>query len=313
MRNKKIKIILNPVAGRGFSNKAEAEIRWHLKEEGLDFDLERTQRKGHAIELAKQAVNDGFQIIAAAGGDGTTNEVINGLVSASDGKGKDDLKLALFPTGSGNDFSFNSGVPKNFGELCRLIAKDQTRMVDIGKVTIPGEEPRYFDNQIGIGFDGVVTLEAKKYKRLRGMALYLPVVLKTVFLINKASKVTIEYDGRKLELSTVQVSVANGSREGGGFFMAPGAKIDDGYFNICIVEEIGKFAMLGIIPKFISGRHIEHKSTRMLQAKKVAITSEENLIAHYDGEILCTEGHKIECEIVPRRIRVFSNDAGTGS
>lgn len=307
MRMKKIKVILNPVAGRGFSNRAETEICRYLKAEGLTFDLVYTERKGHAIELAKQAAAEGFEVVAAVGGDGTTNEVINGVASATEGKRKNSCAVALFPTGSGNDFSFNAGVPEDFRQVCSLISKGQTRVVDIGKVTVPGEEPHYFDNQVGIGFDGVVTMEAKKYKRVRGMALYLPVVLKTVFLINKASRVTIEYDDEKIDLSTVQVTVANGSREGGGFFMAPGAKLDDGYFNIVVVEDIGKVGMMKIIPKFMNGEHAGHKGVRMMQAKKVTITSEDALLAHYDGEILCTAGHRIECEIIPRRLKVFSN------
>lgn len=303
---KTIKVILNPAAGRGYSGRAEPEIRRHLKEEGLDFDLVRTTGVGHAVELAKQAVHDGFKIIAAVGGDGTNNEVINGLLAATDGKNIDTCTLGLFAAGSGNDFTFNVGGPANFREACRLIKEGRTRIIDIGKVTIPGLPPRYFDNQLGIGFDGTVTVEAKKHKRLRGMALYLPVVLKTVFLVNKAARVTIAYDDRKIELKTVQISVANGSREGGGFYMAPGAKLDDGFFNVCIVGELSKLAMLGIIPKFISGRHIEHKATKMVQAKKVLITSEDNLLAHIDGEILCTDAHRVECEIFPQRLRVFS-------
>jgi len=304
---KKIKLILNPVAGRGYSIKAEADICRYLKKEELDFELVHTERKGHAIELAEQAVKDGFEIIAAAGGDGTTNEVINGMMSASTQKEKFDHSLALFPTGSGNDFTYSAGVPTDFHQICRMISKGKTRIVDLGKVTLPGKAPRYFDNQLGIGFDGVVTLEARKFKRVRGMALYLPVVFKTVFLTNKATRVTIEYDGKKLQLPTVQVSVANGIREGGGFYMAPVAKPDDGFFDLIIVAEIGKFAMLGIIPKFMKGTHIEHKATTTLRAKKVTITSEDDLIAHFDGEMMCTECHRIECEIVPRCLRVFGN------
>lgn len=304
---KKIKIILNPVAGRGYSGRVESEISRCLKEEGLDFDLVHTEKKGHAIELAEQAVYDGFEIIAAAGGDGTTNEVINGLMAASERGGKVNFTLALFPTGSGNDFSYSAGVPTDFQQVCRLIANGKTRIVDLGRVTVPGKEPRFFDNQLGIGFDGVVTLEARKFKRVRGMALYLPVVLKTVFLTNKAARVTIEYDNKKLELATVQVSIANGIREGGGFYMAPGAKLDDGYFDLIIVGEIGKLAMLGIIPKFMKGTHIQHKATTTLRAKKVTITSEDDLVAHFDGEMLCTDGHRIECEIVPQCLRVFGN------
>ncbi|MCK5055689.1 MAG: diacylglycerol kinase family lipid kinase [Candidatus Aminicenantes bacterium] len=304
---KRIKVIFNPVAGRGYSGRVESEICRYLKEAGLDFDLVYSERKGHAIELAEQAVGDGFEIIAAAGGDGTTNEVINGLMAASKRKNKVNYSLALFPTGSGNDFTYNAGVPADFQEVCRLIAKGKTRIVDLGKVSIPGKEPRYFDNQLGIGFDGVVTLEARKFKRVRGMALYLPVVLKTVFLTNKATRVTIEYDDKKLELPIVQVSVANGRREGGGFYMAPGAKLDDGYFDLIIVGEIGKLAMLGIISKFMKGTHTEHKATITKRAKKITITSEDDLIAHFDGEMLCTDGHRIECEIVPQCLRVFGN------
>lgn len=311
---KKIKLILNHHAGRGYSSRSESDICRYLKEEGLDFDLVYTERRGHAIELTEQAANDGYEVVAAAGGDGTSNEAINGLMAArkgkgkSKGKGKGDCALALFPTGSGNDFSYNAGVPTDFREVCRLIAKGQTRTVDVGKMTIPGKETRYFDNQLGIGFDGIVTLEARKYKRLRGMALYLPVVLKTVFIINKVPKVTIEYDDQKLELKVVQVSVANGGREGGGFYMAPGAKIDDGYFDLCIVSEIGRMGMLGIIPKFMKGTHIEHKATTLVRARKVKITSEEELIAHFDGEMVDPGIKQIECEILPQQVRVFAKD-----
>lgn len=300
---KTTKIILNPIAGRGYSAKAEAEICQFLKEEGVDFDLIHTERHGHARELAEQAINDGFEIVVAVGGDGTTNEVINGLMTAS--KGEETGTLGLIATGSGSDFTYNVGVPADIREACRRIAQGQTRIVDLGKVTLHDEKPRFFDNQLGIGFDGVVTVEATKFKRLRGMALYLPVVLKTVFLTNKATNVKIEYDGQILELPTMQISVANAPREGGGFYMAPEAKLDDGFFDLCIVTDIGKLSMLGLIPKFMTGTHVNHKATTMARAKKVTITSEDNLIAHFDGELLCTEGHKIECEIVPQKLRVI--------
>ena len=299
----KTKIILNPVAGRGYSAKAEPEICKFLKNEGVDFDLVHTERNGHAIELAEQAINDGFEIVVAAGGDGTTNEVINGLMTASGGKEASGM-LGLIATGSGSDFTYNVGIPGDIHEACRRIARGRTRMVDLGKLTLHDEKPRYFDNQLGIGFDGVVTVEAMKFKRLRGMALYLPVVLKTIFLTNKATNVKIEYDDQVLELPTIQISVVNAPREGGGFYMAPEAQLDDGYFDLCILNEIGKLSMMGLVPKFMSGTHVEHKATTMARAKKVTITSEDNLVAHYDGELLCTEGHKIMCEIVPRPLRV---------
>jgi len=300
---KPIKIILNPVAGRGFSEKAEPEIRRCFNEAKIDIDLVFSERQWHAAELAEQAINDGYEVVVAVGGDGTTNEVINGLMAAS--KGNEAGTLGLIATGSGSDFSFNVGMPADVEAACQRIITGQTRLVDVGTLSLDDGTHRYFDNQLGIGFDGIVTVEAKKFKRLRGMALYLPVVLKTVFLTQNATRVTIEYDDKILETSTIQISVANGSREGGGFFMTPEAKLDDGYFDVCIVEEIGKLAMLGLIPKFMNGTHVDHKATTMLRAKKISITSEDNLISHFDGELLCTEGHKIECEIFPQRLRVI--------
>lgn len=300
---KVIKVILNPVAGKGYSGRAEPKIRQYLKEAGLDFDLVRTQRRGHGIELAEQAVKDGFEIVVAVGGDGTTNEVVNGLMAAR--KGKVAGTLGLIPTGSASDFMGNVGIPKSLDEACHLLAKSQTRIVDLGVITIPGGKRRYFDNQLGIGFDAVVTVEAQKFRWLRGMALYFPVVLKTIFLTNKATNVTLEYDGKKIEFPTLQISVANGSREGGGFYLAPDAQLDDGYFDICVVRKIGKLQMLRLIPSFMNGTHVKHEATTMLRAKKVTITSEDDLIAHYDGEILCTKGHKIEAEILSKKLKVL--------
>lgn len=298
-----IKIILNPVAGRGYSLKAEPLIRQYLHEAGLEFDLVHTTGSGHAIELAYQAKRDGFQIVVAVGGDGTTNEVINGLITAVEAG--EAGTLGLIATGSGSDFIHNVGVPADLRAACQRITNGQSRIVDVGRLTLDDKKPRYFDNQLGIGFDGTVTVEATKFKRLRGMALYLPVVLKTVFLTNKATQVTIEYDNQRLELATLQITVANGNREGGGFYMAPDAKVDDGFFDLCIVKEVGKLSMLALIPHFMKGTHVEHESVIMARAKKVTITSTDNLCAHFDGELLCTGGHKIACEIIPQRLRVI--------
>lgn len=299
----KLKIILNPVAGRGYSGSVEPKIRQFLEQAGIKFDLVQTEYRGHGIELAEQATKEGYKYIVAVGGDGTTNEVVNGMVAASDGKLAG--TLGLLATGSASDFTYSVGIQPDLKQACKRLVQKKTRIVDLGKVTLPGKKPRYFDNQLGIGFDGVVTIEAQKFKRLRGMALYMPVVLKTVFLTHKATQVTIQYDDQKIELPTMQISVANGIREGGGFYMAPDAKIDDGFFDLCIVSKVSKMAMLGLIPKFMKGTHIEHKATTTARAKKITINSEDSLIAHIDGEIICTEGHQIECEIIPRRLEVL--------
>jgi diacylglycerol kinase (ATP) len=301
---KPIKIILNPVAGRGYGAKVEPELREHLEAEQLDFDLVRTARPGHATLLAREAASDGYDMVVAVGGDGTTNEVMNGLMAASR-EGESGI-LGIVPVGSGSDFAHAAGVPPSLQEACRALARGESRTVDIGRVSVDGQPPRYFDNAVGIGFDGVVTLEAMKFKRLRGMALYLPVVLKTVFISLKVPRVKVEYDGNVLELPALMVAVTNGPREGGGFFIAPGAKPDDGLLDLCMVREVSKLGMLGLIPHFMKGTHVSREPVTMAQARKITITSPDNLVAHADGEMLCTEGHRIECEILPQRLRVWS-------
>jgi YegS/Rv2252/BmrU family lipid kinase len=298
-----IKVILNPVAGRGYGGRVEPELRELLDAERLDFDLVRTVRRWHAAELAEEAARDGFDLVVAAGGDGTMHEVVNGLLAASDGG--EAGTIGIIPIGSGSDFAHTAGVPPGLPDACRRLATGQTRLVDVGRISMPGQETRYFDNTLGIGFDGVVTLEALKIKRLRGMALYLPVVLKTIFLSLKIPHVTIEYDGQELALPALMVVVANGPREGGGFFVAPEAQPDDGLFDLCITREVSRLAMLGLVPHFMQGTHVDREPVTMARAQRVTISSPDDLVAHVDGEMLCTEGRRIECEILPRRLRVW--------
>jgi diacylglycerol kinase (ATP) len=297
------KIILNPVSGRGHGARVEPELRNALAAEGLDFDLVHTTSRGHAAELAEQAVRDGFELIVAAGGDGTFHEVVNGLMVASGGG--EAGTLGIIPIGSGSDFAHTVGIPTDLHSACKRLAHGQVRVVDVGRITMPGQSPRYFDNTLGIGFDGVVTVEAVKVKWLRGLALYLPVVLKTIFLSLKVPRVTIEYDDEEMALPALMVCIANGPREGGGFLVAPQAQPDDGLFDLCIVREVSRLAMLGLIPHFLQGTHVDKEPVTMTRARCVTISSPDDLVAHVDGEVLCTDGHQIRCEILPRRLRVW--------
>ena len=135
--------------------------------------------------------------------------------------------LGVLPVGSGSDFAHAVGMSFDLEGACEQLAHGGARLVDVCRVTVDDEAPQYFDNTVNIGFGGNVTLEARKVKWVRGMALYLPVVLKTVFLSN-APNVTITYDDQEMTLPAVMVCVGNGPREGGGFFSTPDAKPDDG-------------------------------------------------------------------------------------
>jgi diacylglycerol kinase (ATP) len=301
-----VKVILNPIAGRGYGARSEVKLRHFLDAEGLNFDLVRTEGPGHAIELAMVAANDGFDIVVAAGGDGTTHEVVNGLMAATNAASNGNVAgmLGVLPVGSGSDFANAMGVPPDLEGACRQLARGQARLVDVCRVTVDDQPPRYFDNTVNIGFGGIVTFEARKVKWVRGMALYLPVVLKTI-LLTDAPNVTITYDGQSATLPAVMVCVGNGPREGGGFFSTPDAKPDDGLLDVCVVREMGKLAMLGFVPRFMNGSHVGQEPVTMARTDSLVVTSEDNLIAHADGEMLCTEAHRLAFDILPQKLRVW--------
>ena len=305
------RVILNPAAGHGYGARVEPKLRQGLEAERIDYEMVWTDGPWHAAELAERACADGCEMIIAAGGDGTVNEIINGLMKAPQGTGR--RRLGIIPAGSGSDFATGIGLPTDLQEACGQIASGQTMTVDIGRVTVPGQEPRYFGNVVGIGFDGAVLVETLKMKRLRGLALYLPAVLKTIFMNFKAPQMTIEYDGVKIEQPTMLVSIANGFREGGGFLIAPDAKPDDGLFDVVIADEVSQLTMLGLIPHFLRGSHVDLDPISIVQAKQVTVSSPDGLIAHVDGEVLCLSAPSIRCEMLPGALEVCGRCADRDS
>jgi diacylglycerol kinase (ATP) len=303
-----MKIVLNPVAGKGYGARAKDELCRLLSAANLDYDLAQTTRRWHAAELAQEAACNGFDVVVAAGGDGTTNEVVNGLVAASDGNPDLAPALGVLPLGSGSDFSSAVGMDGRLAVACQQLANGRPRSFDVARARLPEESPqwRYFANALGIGFDAYVTLETLKFKRLRGIPLYLLVVLKTLVLHHHAPVVSIQCDDQELTQASLMVVIANGSREGGGFFVAPQARPDDGMLDLCITSKVSRAAMLALIPHFMRGSHVDRKPVTMMRSTRVVISSQDKMPAHMDGEMYATETHRIECEILPGRLKVWA-------
>jgi len=162
------KIIFNPIAGKGVALKNRERIEELLKSYALDYDLVLTDYPEHAILLARQAAEDGFDYVIAAGGDGTANETINGLMQAREKLGRAPV-MGIIPVGRGNDFSFGANIPQDVDEACALLASVPRKWIDIGRITGGVQENGlYFGNGVGIGFDAVVGFVAAK-SRLTGM------------------------------------------------------------------------------------------------------------------------------------------------
>ncbi len=298
------KVIVNPVSGRGAGDRAVPLVEQTLQSYGLDFDLVRTEHPWHAAELAQQAATSGYGTVVVVGGDGTANEVLNGLMLARQAGVEDRVAMGVLSVGRGNDFAFGMGVPHGLAAGCRALAQGRQRTIDGGRVV--GElypQGRYFGNGIGIGFDAVVGFEALKMKRLHGFTSYLVAVLKTVFLYYKAPLVRIEYDGQTITQPSLMVSIMNGRRMGGGFMMAPQAQINDGLFDLCIAHQVSRARIFTLIPHFINGTQATQAPIKTGQAQRVVVTALEGVLpAHADGETLCVEGQQLTVELLPRQI-----------
>lgn len=301
------KIIVNPVSGRGAGEMAIPQVERLLGSLNLDFDLVRTERPWHAAELARQAALDGYEVVVAVGGDGTSNEVLNGLMMAKAGE-EAGPAMGMLSVGRGNDFAFGVGVPRNLKAACQVLAQGYRRRIDVGRV-VGGLYPqgRYFGNGVGIGFDAVVGFEALKLKRLSGFPSYIVATFKTMMFYYHAPLVAIECDGETLTQPSLMVSIMNGRRMGGGFLMAPEGQPDDGILDLCIAHEVSRARILALIPHFLKGTQASQQPIKMDRARQVTVSAVQGVLpAHADGETLCTEGQKLIIELLPSQIEVLT-------
>lgn len=299
-------IILNPIAGAGTALKALPRIKELLTQYSLDFDITLTDYPGHAIELARQAAADGYNYIIAAGGDGTSNEVLNGLMQHKQAHGSFPV-MGVIPVGRGNDFAYGADIPTDVDEACALLASLPRKWIDIGAVSSNGQASvLYFGNGIGVGFDAVVGFVAAKMK-LKGMLSYLVAAIKTIFIYFKPPEVSIETGDKTYTVSALMVSVMNGRRMGGGFMMAPSAVINDSLFNLVIVSKVPQLAMFGLIGKFMKGTHTDDPAVQTCQGAHITVTAlKGTLPVHADGVTVCEEGNSINIELIPRGLELIS-------
>lgn len=292
-------IIVNPTSGRGFAGKSIPKIEALLKSHNLEYDLVHTERPWHAAELTEKAAREKVDVVVVASGDGTANEAINGLMKAREA-GFNHTAIGLLPVGTGNDFAYGMGVRGTLEENVALVAGNTRRWMDIGRVS-GGDYPqgRYFGNGVGVGFDAYVGFVAADIRWTRGLLAYLIAALETIFVYFQAPTVRIEYEGQSIEQAALMVSIMNGQRMGGGFFMAPDGLPYDNTFDLCIAGAPGKFRILQLLPTFMNGTQATQPEIKTGRAGKVTVTAlKGTLPAHCDGETLCKEGQSLSIEIV---------------
>ncbi len=301
------KIILNPHSAKGATRRRIPEIQLALNELGLTYDLSLTERPWHAAELARGAIVEGYDVVVAVGGDGTVNEVVNGLLQSQEEK-IGDAVLGVLPVGRGNDFCFASGIPLDFKEACQTLAKAQVRILDAGRIA--GENNahiRYFGNGVGIGFDAVVSRVANQ-ARLSGFLSYFIAALQTMYIYYQAPEMQIALSNETIRQRSLMVSVMNGRRAGGGFLMAPQGNPGDGLFDLCIAKNLSKAGILALIPRFMTGTQGTHPAINFKKDTHVTVRAiDGRLPVHVDGEVISEDVPELSVEILPGRLQVIAD------
>jgi diacylglycerol kinase (ATP) len=299
-----MRAIFNPSCNRGRSAHLALVLRDYLTAREADTRIEwvETRAPRHAIALAQDASLNGCQTVIAIGGDGTVNEVINGLMQA--GEAGRSTTLGVVPIGSGNDFAWSAGIPRDPLAAAARLFDGQIHMIDLGFIREAEGCERYFCNGCGVGFDAQVVLEiARMRRRLGGFLMYLVGVLRTLAFHNEAPQLRIQLDERELVQRSMMLILGNGRRLGGGFLVTPQAEMDDGLFDVCIAGYLSRLGILMILPRFVRGTHVTHQQVRMERARRVSVESPIPRAIHLDGEVFAT-AQSFEAEITPAALRV---------
>jgi YegS/Rv2252/BmrU family lipid kinase len=229
--------------------------------------------------------------VVAVGGDGTINEIVNGLIGGS-------AMLGIVPVGSGNDFVRALDIPHNTKTAIDVLQAMNTRIIDIGKA---GD--RYFQNGLGIGFDAWVVQETIKTKALRGKALYLFSVLKTVYSYTPPRIILMYNDVQRAE-NFYLITIGNGISLGGGFKLTPNAILDDGLFDLTIIQNLKKLEVYQNLLGVFSGKHIYLEQVTTGRTNKLSLHSDEGFAAHVDGELISLSLNSLEVELLPKALKV---------
>lgn len=274
----------------------EAELR----QLGVEYSVVETHGRGGATELAHQALERGYDRIAAAGGDGTINEVVNGLMR-SKAQGGPEAALGIVPLGTGSDFIkvLDTVVANDVIGAARRLAVGATRAIDVGQAN-----ERYFINGVGMGLDAQVAHETTKITKLKGVAVYLVGVIKA--LANYTSyPMTVRFDEYEIKRRLLFASVANGRCQGGTFWMTPDAQIDDGFLDLCLVERMHLPAIIRHIPNLMDGSHTKLRWVTMGRARRITVDSTGPMPFATDGEVLATDARHVELRVIPHALELI--------
>ena len=294
------RFLVNPASANGSTGRRWPEIHHAAVSRGLEGDALFSERPGHLTELAREAADGGATLLVVVGGDGSVNEVANGIA------GRTDVEVAVLARGTGWDFVRTYGIPHRLEDAVEVARSGRTREIDLGRVRYRawrgGEAESWFANVASAGMSGAIAKRANETsKALGGKVSYAWATL-TVFARWHNDEVFVTVDGERREGRMHDVVVANGRFFGGGMMICPEAEPDDGVFDVLLIGDLTKRDLLVTLPKTYKGRHLPHPKAELLRGAVVEIEAPRALPVELDGEQPGTT--PVRFEIVPTALRL---------
>ena len=287
-------IFVNPIAGGGKCSKMYPVVVRTLREAGVVCSVTISEYPGHITEVSSELAARGHNTVIACGGDGTVNEVINGIVGTR-------TALGIVPLGTGNDFAVNMGISKNINLACTIIKERRIKKVDLVRVN----DDRFFGGTGCVGFDAEVAAFASRRRKEKSNPFLLHVMgglLK--FVSYKPKTVELRFDGQKYFGDIMLVAFSNIRSYARGMVITPHAVSDDALLDICVVRPMPKWKVLSIFPSVYKGTHVNKKEVTLHRSRAVYVQSVRSMDLYADGDFMATTPFRLE--VAPKHLNVIA-------
>lgn len=294
----KIVAIVNGISSKG------AKFIKELEYFPLDIKVISSNAAGHAAELALSAAENGSTHILSVGGDGTVNEVLNGIIEARSKDPSLDPILGIIPAGTANDFAHTIGASNDLAELTEALDQSRTRSIDVGLISFPDGQKRYFMNIASIGLGAQVVKNMENSKKPFGADFSFLWAVTRTFLTYKRTSVKCRIDEMEWSGEILAIAIANGKRFGSGIYIAPHAEMDDSLLEVVILGKIRSWDYIKNIGKLKKGKRVEHPEAHYFQGRSISIEAMEGrTMLETDGELIGDLPCKIE--VIPGAIKLL--------
>lgn len=286
--------IINPAAGKGKSIDYIDKIHEYFQDKDIGYRIEVTKHKGHATNIAKKysSLHEDLRIYSL-GGDGTLNEVLNGMASSTS-------SLGVIPCGTGNDFIRSFSKNNSLSDILKSTIEGDEKFIDMALAN-----GRYFLNISSVGLDSEVAYNSKMFKQKKFIPSHISYFLSLLYtpFYFKSIPLEIYIDNKKLKEESLLMAVCNGSFYGGGVPICPGANLYDGSLDVCLVKKVSLFKLLRFIPKALKGNHGEAEEVLFYKGRNLKVKSAKDFSLQWDGEILrCRE---VEFTVIPKGLKAI--------